>query len=460
MARRWMGVVLLAGWLGVSASARAQGPMPAASGDLPPHAFDDAPPHTAPGAAPAPAPAPAPTGPEACPPGLPVAPPVDGPFPSGGEVVPDNGFSNVHPDQVRRSPRFYLEADYLLWWVRKDTVPALASSGSINDAVPGAFGQPGTTALLGPGGFGSNNASGARVTAIYWFDQDHTFGVDASGFWFADASRQAQVGGNGTPGSPVIARPFINPNVGADDADPISVPGVQAGQLLVDLTRRFWGGDANLRCSECVDFGPLSRVTFLVGGRYLSLEENLSFTEHVGDLLDSDGVPGNDYKLFDQFRTQNRFYGAQIGLDTESRVGPVVFNLTGKVAVGQTHQTVKTGANTIVTEPDGTVFADSTRGLLVQPSNLGSFSRNRLGVVPEVIASLSWEFNENFRISVGYNFLWWNSVVRPGEQIDPVVNVGAVGDVGQLGSIARPGVPFQSASFWAQGVSAGLQVSY
>jgi hypothetical protein len=456
MSRRWMGVVLLAGWLGVSASARAQAPMAPAPGDLPPHAFDDAPRGPA-APAPAPAPAAAPHGPEACPP--PLAPPVDGPI-SGGEIVPDNGFSNIHPDQVQRSPRFYIGADYLLWWVRKDQVPALATTGNVNDTIPGAFGQPGTVALLGLGGFGDNNSSGARVTAYYWFDQDHTFGVDASGFWLANASRQAEVGGNGDLNSPVIARPFFNPNAGANDADPISVPGVQAGTLLVEMTRRFWGADANLRCSQCLDISPFSRVTFLAGGRFLYLDENLSFQEHVGDLIDSEGNPGNDFKIFDKFQTYNRFYGAQVGLELESRVGPVVFNLAGKCALGETYQAVKTGANTVVTEPDGTVFSDPTRGLLVQPSNLGRVSRYRFGVVPEVIASLSWEFNEHFRFTVGYNFLWWSSVVRPGEQIDPVVNVGAVGDVGQLGSIARPGVPFQSSSFWAQGVSGGLQVSY
>jgi hypothetical protein len=453
-----MGVVLLAGWLGVSASARAQYPVSAAaSGDLPPHAFDDVPQKGTPN--PAPAASPAPAGQQACPPLVPMSA-VDGPMPHS-EIVPSNGFSNVHPDQVTVSPHFYIGADYLLWWVRKDQVPALATAGSLADDVPGALGQPGTKNLLGNGSFGAPSSSGARVTLFYWCDNDHNFGFDATGFWLDDAQRSASVGGSGDPnGSTVVARPFYNVNANTQDADPIAVPGVQMGGLLVRETRRFWGADANLRCSECVDCTPISRVTFLAGVRYLRLDEGLQFSETTNDLPDSDGNPGNSMVLHDNFLTYNQFYGAQVGLETETRVGHMVFLLNSKVAFGQTHQVVKTGANTTVTEPDGTVVFDPTRGLLVQPSNLGRFTHNRFGVVPELAATLAWEFNDHVRVSVGYNFLWWNSVVRPGEQIDTHVNVGAVGDVGQLGSIQRPAVLFGHTDFWAQGFSAGLQVSF
>jgi hypothetical protein len=460
MARRWIGVVLLAGWLGVSATARAQYPVVPASGDVPPHANDDIPPHGAPpgpasGPAPAPAPAPAPGGPQMCPP----PPPVDGPMPHP-EVVPDNGFSNVHPEQARPSPHFYLGVDYLQWWTARARFPLLATTGSLNDAVPGAFGQSGTKPLIGDEGFGAPSTPGVRVTAYYWFDQDHTLGLDASGFIVDQAERTATVGGGGDPNGTLIARPFYNPNAGAFDADPVNVPGVMGGILSVDLKRNFWGGDADLRCSSCVDFGPFTRVSFLAGGRFLYLSENLLISESAHDVPDVLNNPGNTYLLHDNFQTFNRFYGAQFGVETESRVGPLVLTLAGKVAFGVTEQTAKNGGDSTVHEPDGTVTTDVTRGLLVQPSNLGRFGRDRFAVVPVVSANLAWEFNEHLRISVGYDFLWWSSVVRPGDQIDGVVNVGAVGDQGQLGTVTRPQMPFRPVGFWAQGISAGLLVSY
>ncbi len=484
MAGRWMGVALLAGWLGVSASAQAQYPMPPASEDLPPHAFDNCPPPGPPGPAAGgaagggpEAKGPAAGGPEAkgpaaggpaqvhpgpdmgLPPFMAAPPPVDGPVPPP-EYLPENGFSNVHPDQVTRSPRFYLGADYLLWYVRKDKAPPLLTSGSLSDPAPAALGQPGTTFLFGPGGIGAASSSGARVTAAYWFDQDHTFGLDGTAFWLADAMKVADYGGNGDPNGPAIGRPFFNPNAQAQDADPVVIPGIQSGGVEIRLSRQFYGGDANLRCSMCTDITPFSRFSFLAGVRYLYLNENLLFTENENDLPDSTGAPGDSLVLHDNFVTYNKFYGAQIGLETESRVGPLVFTLTGKVAAGETNQKVKIQGDTTVTLPDGTIFTDQTRGLLVQPSNLGSFSRYRFAVVPELIASLAWEFNDNIKVSVGYNFLFWSAVLRPAEQIDPVVNVGAVGDTGQLGPYLRPGPYLHSTDFWAQGFSAGLMVSY
>jgi hypothetical protein len=376
------------------------------------------------------------------------------------EVVPDNGFSNVHPEQATPSPRCYFGVDYLQWWASRDRFPLLATTGSLTDAVPAAFGQAGTKPLLGGEGFGSPSSPGVRVYGFFWFDQDHTLGLDLSAFYLEQAERQATVGGNGDPSGVLVARPFFNPNAGANDADPVNVPGVTSGLLTVNLKRNLWGGDADLRCSQCVDFGPFTRVTFLAGGRYQSLSENLLISEFANDVPDALGNPGNSYLLHDNFQTFNRFYGAQCGLESESRVGALVLTMGAKVAFGVTQQTVKTGGDTTVTEPDGTVTTDVTRGLFVQPSNLGRLSRDRFAVVPVAYASLAWEFNEHFRVSFGYDFLWWSSVVRPGEQIDTVVNIGAVGDQGQLGGITRPEPLFRASSFWAQGLSAGLLVSY
>ena len=83
------------------------------------------------------------------------------------------------------------------------------------------------------------------MTAFYWFDQDHTCGLDANAFWMGEAMKQAEYFGGGDVNGPVLARPFVNPNAGAQDADPIVVPGVQAGGLLITLSRSFYGGDAN-----------------------------------------------------------------------------------------------------------------------------------------------------------------------------------------------------------------------
>jgi hypothetical protein len=465
-----MGVALLAGWLSVSAAARAQAPgapgpdsplPPAyapASADVPPHGFPEGMSHAAPVTPPAPAPGgPGPEMGTPCPPS--GGPQWNGPI-QHPECLPDNSFSNIHPEQTLRSPRFYLEADYLMWWVRRDLVPPLLTTGSLGDSLPGALGQPGTAPLVGPGSFGPNSSSGARVSAFFWNDQDHTIGLDVNAFWLQEQSSNNGGGGIGDPRGPVIARPFFNPNTGIQDADPVVVPGVQSGALAITFKRRFMGADTNLRWAQCSDFGPFTRVTFLTGGRFLYLDEKLLFNETINDLPDTSGVPANSVLLHDGFVTYNRFYGGQVGLETETRVGPLVFTLTGKVAVGETTEQVKISGGTTVTEPGVGVTSDPTRGLLVQPTNFGRHNHDQFGVVPEAAASLAWEFNEHLRVSVGYNFLWWSQVMRPGEQIDTTVNVGAVGGAVQPGTSPHPLVPLHTSAFWAQGLSAGVQVSY
>ncbi|MGG7379585.1 BBP7 family outer membrane beta-barrel protein, partial [Escherichia coli] len=57
-------------------------------------------------------------------------------------------------------------------------------------------------------------------------------------------------------------------------------------------------------------------------------------------------------------------------------------------------------------------------GLLALPSNIGNFQRNRFGVVPQVGLKVGYNLTDNLRVYVGYDFLWWCNVVRPGDQID------------------------------------------
>ena len=57
----------------------------------------------------------------------------------------------------------------------------------------------------------------------------------------------------------------------------------------------------------------------------------------------------------------------------------------------------------------------------------------------------------------------WNDVVRPGNQIDRVVNPNIVPtdqDFGVAGGPRRPAPLFNSSDFWAQGVNFGLHFRY
>ena len=75
------------------------------------------------------------------------------------------------------------------------------------------------------------------------------------------------------------------------------------------------------------------------------------------------------------------------------------------------------------------------------------------------VETLGAQLTPYLKVFIGYDFLFWSQVVRPGDQIDRNVNLTqALG--GALAGPAAPLPQFSGTSFWAQGVSAGVELSY
>jgi hypothetical protein len=440
MAKWWLRVALTVGGLAVAAPAPAQYSVP---GDGGPPGFAPA------GYLPA-APGPA---------ALPPAPPGDGGFCApgadmlGGASVggPDNAFPE--PDccpHCNNSPCFHFDIDYLAWFTRARDLPALVTSGVATDPFPGASGQPGTRPLLLGSDLNDTFHSGVRATAAVDLGPAKVWAVEASAFILENKVARATFAGNGLPGTPVLARPFFNAATGAEDAIPFAFPNALAGRLDVGLSERLYGGDANVRYNYWRSSGYDGRLDVLVGVRYLGLEEGLTFGQS-SQTLTAPGTPGTALALVESLRTTNHFYGGQVGLAYEGNVGAVFLNLLGKFAVGENRQGLSNGALTLLTDPTGTVTTFNNQGLLVQPSNAGRFTHRQTSFVPEVGLTLGYEFSRNVRLAAGYTLIVWTNVLEPERQIDPTMDA----------TTGRPAVNgFQTTTFWAQGVSASLQLSF
>src|SRR5436190_2139639 len=127
MARGWMGLVLIVSGLGLAGSALAQPPAPM-SGTMP---------------------APAPFGPPPSGPPVPIplgAPPLG--QPPGGPPCPAPCPPEpaCPPDEACCDPgtNVSIGVDYLLWFHKRADMPALATTGSFLDPIPGALGQRNT----------------------------------------------------------------------------------------------------------------------------------------------------------------------------------------------------------------------------------------------------------------------------------------------------------------------------
>jgi hypothetical protein len=353
--------------------------------------------------------------------------------------------------------RIWVSAEYLLWWIKDDHVPPLVTAGPPGSS--GILGTPGTTVVFG-GDVDHEEFSGGRFTVGFWLDECQTHGLETEVFFLGSRSSNFVAGGPGTATGPTVARPVINAITGAETAELVSAAGVVSGTIQVTEHSRLWGIEENFLCNLCCSC--CSRVDFLAGFRYLQLDEGLAIRE---DLLVNPSVPGiggSTIGVVDQFDTHNRFYGGQIGARAQYWRGNTCFNVTGKVALGETHEVIGINGTTVFTLPGAAPVA-VPGGVLALPSNSGHFSRDEFAVVPEVGFNVGYMVTPRVCVYLGYTFLYWSDVVRPGDQIDRVVNLTQLPTnlgPGTLVGPARPAVLFKETDFWAQGINLGVEFRF
>jgi hypothetical protein len=122
------------------------------------------------------------------------------------------------------------------------------------------------------------------------------------------------------------------------------------------------------------------------------------------------------------------------------------------VGFGNMRQTaVVNGFNTI-TVP-GQTSTTSEGGLLTAPTNIGTQSRDEFCVVPELNLSLAYRIRPCLELSVGYSFMYFSDVLRPGDIVDTTIDTDSDLET-------RPALIFNSSSFWVQGLNLGLHYNF
>jgi len=235
----------------------------------------------------------------------------------------------------------------------------------------------------------------------------------------------------------------------------------------------LWGLEANYKCKACCGSTCTGgyRVNLFAGPRYLDLEESITISENFLT-LPAAGVAFSAVTASDRFATHNQFYGGQLGVEAEYEWGPWSAEFKGKLALGDNHETVTIDGQQTLFYPNGDVSPGINRfgqpgGLLAESTNIGTHERDRLAFVPEVNIDLGYQLSSRLRGFVGYNILYASNVVRPGQQIDPVVSSPLIPNflpanvvVPSNAPINRPVVPFHESDFWAQGLTVGLEFRY
>src|SRR5262249_8890646 len=129
----------------------------------------------------------------------------------------------------------------------------------------------------------------------------------------------------GGSNDPVLARPVFASQGGGESVFLGGFPGLAAGDISVIANTNLWGLDANAYFGV-VDTDVLN-VDFFLGYRYQELRENVLIFNSL-TALDSLVIPFNDtvpgvstVNRYDQFGTQNRFNGGQLGMRSALHFG-------------------------------------------------------------------------------------------------------------------------------------------
>ncbi len=416
------------------------------------------PPATAPAPELLPLPAPVP-GPAVSGNAAPANPAVVPPAPPGDYLVPDVGPRRVWPVAFDGEPRFWISGDFLLWFVKNGplNVP-LVTTGSTADANAGALGQPHTRVLFGDNTLDYGAIPGGRLEAGYWFGDASRWGVEAGFFLLAQKTTDFSALSDNS-GNPVLAVPIFNAQKRAEDQVTVAFPGVYAGGVFVHSESTMGGANVDGCFNLVRDHGL--QVDLLGGFRYVNLQEELDVQTPDVNISSSSQSAGTAYNTVDYFRTNNDFYGGEIG----ARVGwcrdRLSADLLACVAVGSTNQWVYINGYGSAATPGGTP-SYPPGGIFAQPTNSGRYRSWDFSVVPELSLKLGYRVWHNVQLTVGYDFLYWSSVVRPGDQINREVNLSQSGLLGggTLSGPAQPVAPLGRTDFFVNGLNLGMEVRW
>lgn len=356
------------------------------------------------------------------------------------------------PGAGTRGP-FTVDVEALAWWFKSSPTP----TPIITD---GVYGQPGTQTLLGGGDMDTNPNPGFRLTAGYALDR--RWGMEGSFLYVGSRSTSRSVSSPGTARSNDLLLPYFDVLLNREALTEISLAPLYAGSAQVELSNSMMGAEAN--ATYAVDSARPWDVGLIGGFRWLQLKETYTITTSSPFIPPSPA--GDIWQTTDKFAANNNFYGAQFG--ARARYDSDRWFASGvlKVGLGAMVQSVDVNGSLLTNDFNNFGAAQTyPGGYFALPSNMGGHSRTVFAVVPEVRLNVGYQITPAASLYLGYNFLFANNVVRPGNQVNRNLNTSQSASWTEdpnptPSGPAQPSFSFNSSSFWAQGVSLGLGIRF
>lgn len=363
---------------------------------------------------------------------------------------------------------WWIRTEAILWWGANNSVPPLATSSPIGTPFDqiGVIGLPSTTVLSSDSLFDDMRAGG-RVRFGKWAHCG--IGFDSSIWLLGNLTDEESWQSTGDPG---LAVPFTNVdplNPGPDSEvvagfDPILANNILAGTLTINSSSEIYGGDAGIRkqiycCSnDCSKYSY--RVDCYAGYRYFRVREGLRISESLESTsLVGPTVLGTTIDLYDDFRTQNEFHGANFGTVVMTQRGRWSTELVSRIALGNVDREVRIDGQTTVNVP--TVAPDvRPGGIFTQTSNIGVYQDDDFAVLPEIQLNVGYTVSNHTRLTAGYTFMYLGNIVRPGDVIDTNVNGLYLDNSLPFNGPERPRFAWNDSTMWLMGLSVGAEFTF
>ncbi|HYV34779.1 MAG TPA: BBP7 family outer membrane beta-barrel protein [Gemmataceae bacterium] len=366
---------------------------------------------------------------------------------------------------------FTVDVEYLLWWIGNSKDNNVVAANNILTA-------PGVSVLTAIGDAEhakKSPISGARFALGYWETINspwipggiRDFGGEAVFFFIGQKGLTLR-----NDQSTNLVRPFFDLNNRQESGWVVAAPGIASGVINARAQASLWGAEANVWKNIYFNYpGTQSEVALMAGLRFLSADGliQVGSTAFYDPNLDpaSPFFPfaGSRINVLDTFATHNRFYGGQVGVSTKLwTMQKICIEGAFKLALGATSEDVNISGNQFRTFPNQTT-ATYNGGLLALPSNIGNFHNDIFAQVPEVDFKVSCLVTDHITLETGFSALYWNRIVRPGQQIDREIDITQIPNFpvppGTIPTgLARPGVPFRQSDLWELGISLGLEYKW
>jgi hypothetical protein len=332
----------------------------------------------------------------------------------------------------------------MLGWRKGRGYPPLVTTDPATEDSTTAGVLPDATVLYGGDSDNTQMQAGLNLDFGTFLNDCQNIGFGGRYFFFgADDGNFSRNSGQNS----VLAIPFFSVDLGANSSLLLAHPDiggdVRSGSVAIRASNEIHGFDVYARLlytrTAC------GRIDFITGWHTSSVNDFFQLQ------MQTDGnQANNDVRLLDEFNTENQFNGLILGVMTEHQICCMTLRGKARVSVGNMHQSVSINGATTV---NGVLDQNEPGGLFTASSNIGNYSQDQFAAVTEAGLSLGYYITPRTQVTVGYNLMYWSNIVRPGEQINTVIDDLNVPPT-------SPTFQFHTSSFWVQSLTLGLNCEF